>query len=392
MRPPESKPVGEEVEIRLIQVARGNRPPNVFSRCARLLVGFTISDFFHRPHRSQKNPLVNVFTPRHCHPRFGASGHRIGVLRTRSHDRMKAFKSLLAALFLLGFALTGWAAGEAPALPMQAPRLLEGRFQVTNSLLTMFIVAAGLILFAKVATRKNSLVPEGAQNFAEWVIESLIEFLSGIMGEKLARKTFWFYGSVFIFILSANWFGLLPGVGTIGWGHDTEHGFHVTHPVLRGANADLNMTLAMALVFFALWLFWSIRANGIGGFLSHIFLYKGEATGGMRGMLLVIFFAVGFLEVISILIRPVTLTFRLYGNIYAGESLLEQMLHLGGPFFGWLTALPFFGLELMVGVIQALVFMLLTAVFTALMCHHDDEHAEGHGHGQGEGGHPPGAH
>ncbi|MEN9573519.1 MAG: synthase subunit [Verrucomicrobiota bacterium] len=277
---------------------------------------------------------------------------------------------------------------ESHTLPMQAPRLLkggEGTFQVTNSLVAMFVVAAILILFAQVATRAPQLVPQGAQNFAEWVVESLVEFLSGILGEKMARKTFWFFGSIFIFILTANWFGLVPGVGSIGWGHDTAHGFHVTHPLLRGANADLNMTLALALFFFGMWLYWSIQANGVGGFFSHIFVYHGEATGGMRLLLVLIFFLVGFLEVISILIRPVSLTFRLYGNIYAGESLLEMMLHLGGHYFGWLAALPFFGLELMVGMIQALVFTLLTAVFTALMCKHDEEHAaEGHaGHAEG---------
>lgn len=282
-------------------------------------------------------------------------------------------------------------AEESHTLPMQAPRLLKGgetAFQITNSLVAMFIVAGLLILVAQLATRNVQLVPSGLQNFVEWVIESLVEFLSGILGEKMARKTFWFFGTVFLFILSANWFGLIPGVGSIGWGHDTAHGFHVSHPILRGANADLNMTLALALFFFGMWLYWSIQANGVGGFLSHIFVYHGEATGGMRALLVLIFFLVGFLEVISILIRPVSLTFRLYGNIYAGESLLEMMLHLGGQYFGWLAALPFFGLELMVGMIQALVFTLLTAVFTALMCKHDDAHAaeehdahaEGHSH------------
>ena len=278
-------------------------------------------------------------------------------------------------------------AEEGHTLPMQAPRLLKGgeaAFQVTNSLVAMFVVAGLLILVAQVATRNVQLVPSGLQNFVEWVVESLVDFLSGILGEKLARKTFWFYGTAFIFILSANWFGLIPGVGSIGWGHETAHGFHVSQPLLRGANADLNMTLALALFFFGLWLYWSISTNGVGGFLSHIFVYHGEATGGMRMLLVLIFFLVGFLEVISILIRPVSLTFRLYGNIYAGESLLEMMLHLGGHYFGWLAALPFFGLELMVGMIQALVFTLLTAVFTALMCKHDEEHAaEGHG-GQAE--------
>ncbi len=287
------------------------------------------------------------------------------------------------------------------SLPVQAARLLhrdkEGKeadqhFQISNSLVAMFVVAAILIVFAQLATRKTSLVPSGLQNFAEWVIEMLIDFLSGIMGDKLARKTFWFFGTVFIFILTANWFGLVPGVGSIGWGQHQTGSFlgiptfdHVEHPILRGANADFNMTFALACTFFALWLFWSIRANGVGGFFSHIFVYHGDAKGAMRGLLLLIFFLVGFLEVISIMIRPVSLTFRLYGNIYAGESLLEKMLHMGGPIFGWLAALPFFGLELMVGLIQALVFTLLTAVFTALMCQHGDDHPaeEGKSHEAG---------
>jgi F-type H+-transporting ATPase subunit a len=278
------------------------------------------------------------------------------------------------------------AAGEEHSLPPTAARLLgdhsDSIFQISNSLVAMIIVAAGMIIFAQLATRKTQLIPSGLQNFAEWIVESLLDFLGSIMGPQLARKTFWFYATVFLFILGANWFGLFPGVGSIGYGHDTDHGFQVDHPILRGANADFNMTFALACMFFLLWIFWSIRANGIGGFFSHIFVYHGDAAGWIRPLLYLIFFLVGFLEVISIMIRPVSLTFRLYGNIYAGESLLEKMMHMGGPMFGWLAALPFFGLELLVGMIQALVFMLLTAVFTALMCQHGGDEGE-----HGEGGH-----
>jgi len=253
-------------------------------------------------------------------------------------------------------------------------------FAITNSMVAMGIVALGLIVFAQLATRNIQMVPKGLQNFAEWVIESLQDFLGGILGPKLVKQTFWYFATVFLFILSANWFGLLPGVGTVGWGSAGAHGFHVSEPVLRGANADLNMTFSLAVGFFAMWIIWSIRANGLGGFLSHIFVYHGDATGAMRALLFLIFFLVGFLEVISIMIRPISLTFRLFGNVYAGESLLETMLHLGGN-LGFLAALPFYGLELMVGAIQALVFTLLTAVFTALMCKHDDGHSEEHGEG-----------
>jgi F-type H+-transporting ATPase subunit a len=92
-------------------------------------------------------------------------------------------------------------------------------------------------------------IPDGLQNFFEWLIESLCGFLEGIIGPHLVQRTFWFFATVFIFILSANWAGLVPGVGSIGWGHQTTHGFIVEQPLLRGANADVNMTLAMALVF-----------------------------------------------------------------------------------------------------------------------------------------------
>ncbi len=244
----------------------------------------------------------------------------------------------------------------------------------------MAAVALGLIVFAQLATRNVRMVPQGLQNFAEWVVESLSDFLASILGEKLVKQTFWFFATVFLFILTANWFGLLPGVGTVGWGvpDASGHLHHLTRPLLRGANADLNMTLALAVGFFLCWIIWSIRSNGISGVLAHIFVYRGDASGLLKGFLMVMFFMVGFLEVISIMIRPVTLNFRLFGNIFAGETLLETMLHKGG----FLAALPFYGLELMVGAIQALVFMLLTAVFTALMCRHDDEHhAEGHSEG-----------
>jgi F-type H+-transporting ATPase subunit a len=275
------------------------------------------------------------------------------------------------------------AAHAEEGLPLAAPVLLDlGWFKITNSMLVMALVSIGLITFAQLATRNVQMVPQGLQNTAEWIVESLRDFLGGILGPKLARETFWFFASVFLFIMSANWFGLLPGVGSVGFGHPDADGHlhHIARPLLRGADADLNMTFALAVGFFLCWLVWSIKANGVGGFLSHIFVYHGEDKGILKVLLLVMFFLVGFLEVISIMIRPISLTFRLFGNVYAGESLLETMLNLGGQNFGWLVALPFYGLELMVGLIQALVFTLLTAVFTSLMCTHSEEHADEGGH------------
>jgi len=270
-------------------------------------------------------------------------------------------------------------------LPAAAPHIQIGPFSVTNSMIMTWIVAILIIIFAQFATRKIQAVPSGAQNFWEFLVEGLYGFLEGIIGSQLVKKTFWFFATIFIFILFTNWAGLFPGVGTVGWS-EHAHGkmlgldsfSHVSRPLLRGGNADLNMTSAMALIFCVMWLVWSLQSNGVVGFLKHIFGYSGDATGLMRIGLMAVFLAVGVLEVISIAFRPVSLSFRLYGNIFAGENLLESMAIMGGTWFGWLVPLPFYFMELIVGLVQALVFMLLTAIFTNLMCAHADDHAHGH--------------
>jgi F-type H+-transporting ATPase subunit a len=245
-------------------------------------------------------------------------------------------------------------------------------FPITNSMLVSWLVAIGLIVFAQFATRRMKQVPDGAQNFMEWLVEALYKFMVGIIGPHLAERTFWFFATIFMFILASNWFGLIPGVGSLGWGHQTDHGFKIDQPLFRGANADVNMTLAMALVFFAAWIVWALREVGVRGFLRELFAPKGESKGVLRALLIVVFFAAGCLEVVSILFRPISLSFRLYGNIFAGENLLEAMATLV-PGFGWLVAIPFYFLELVMGLVQALVFTLLTAVFTMLMCQHEAE-------------------
>jgi F-type H+-transporting ATPase subunit a len=268
-----------------------------------------------------------------------------------------------------------------PALSLKPIRLFQiGNFAITNSMLVTWIVAVGTIVFAQIATRNIKVIPTGIQNFWEWLVEGLHNFLESIIGRELVRKTFWFFATIFIFILFVNWFGLIPGVGTIGWGHyDPNTGvFHVDRPLLRGGNADLNMTTTMAAVFFVLWVIWALQAQGLGGFLKHLFAPKGETTGVLKVLMVGIFFMVGWLEVISILFRPISLSFRLYGNVYAGESILEAMAHMVPMWVAWLPPIPFYFMEILVGVVQALVFMLLTAVFTMLITQHDNgsEHAQ----------------
>jgi F-type H+-transporting ATPase subunit a len=250
-------------------------------------------------------------------------------------------------------------------------------FPITNSMVFSWITALVLIVFARFATRRMDRVPSGAQNFLEWLIESLYNFLEGLLGKHLVDRTFWFFATVFIFILTANWLSLVPGMGAIGWGHQTAHGFKIDQPLFRGANADVNLTMAMALVFFACWIYWALREVGPKGFVKELFAPKGESSGALKIVLAVVFFVVGCLEVISILFRPVSLSFRLYGNTFAGENMLETMSNLV-PGLGWLLPVPFYFLELLVGVVQALVFMLLTAVFTLLICQHEEAHGTTH--------------
>jgi len=282
---------------------------------------------------------------------------------------------LAAGLTVLG-AGSAFAAGTDEGLTRQAVEITRPLgFPITNSMVVTWIVAAGLIILAGTATREMKHVPDRLQNFLEWLVESLYGFLEGVIGPHLVKKTFWFFATIFIFILASNWFGLIPGVGTIGWGHQTPGGFRIEEPLLRGANADLNLTLAMALVFFACWIIWALQELGPGGFLKELFAPKGETAGLLRVLMIVVFFAVGCLEIVSILFRPVSLSFRLYGNIFAGENMLDAMSKLV-PGFGWLLPIPFYFLELLVGLVQALVFTLLTAVFTLLICQHEEASPE----------------
>ena len=267
---------------------------------------------------------------------------------------------------------TSFSPAEEHGLPEPAVEIARPfGFPITNSMVVTWLVALGLILFATVATRRMERIPSGAQNFWEWLVESLSNFLEGIIGQRLVKRTFWFFASVFIFILFANWAGLIPGIETIGWKVQFADGRTEWRPLLRGANADLNLTLAMALVFFACWIVWALMEVGPVGFMKELFGPKGENKGFLKVLMVAVFFAAGCLEIISILFRPVSLSFRLYGNIFAGESMLETM---GGliPGLGWLLPIPFYFLELLVGLVQATVFMLLTAVFTLLICQHEE--------------------
>lgn len=253
---------------------------------------------------------------------------------------------------------------------------------LSNSVFVSAIVSILIIWFARKATRNMSIVPGPSQNFFEALINALYEMLEGIVGTHMIARVFPLLSTLFIFIIVSNWFGLLPGVGSIGWGHFSAHGFDVCAPILRPATADLNMTLAMSAIFMVFWLYWSLTEVGIKNFLTHIFGVKGGLTGIMALVLVPIFLFVGVIEVISMAFRPVSLSLRLFGNVFAGETLLTSMITLGKQLQlpDWMSyimsvtiPLPFYFLELLVGLLQAAVFMLLCAVYIQLSTSHDEE-------------------
>jgi F-type H+-transporting ATPase subunit a len=210
-------------------------------------------------------------------------------------------------------------------------------------------------------------------------VESLIEGLRGlfepIVGKKAFPAAFPLLITLFIFILFHNWMGLIPGVGTMGWGHG-EHWWnleHINRPLIRPHNSDFNSTIALALVSFGAWAIIVLKYAGPKLILWDLFgnkAEKSETPGWLYPILSLVFLLVGFIEVFSILIRPFTLSVRLFGNIFGGENLL----HGTGFLF------VFYFMELLVGLIQALVFTLLTSVYIGLLCNHGDDHDEAHGH------------
>ncbi|MEN3941355.1 F0F1 ATP synthase subunit A [Prosthecobacter sp. SYSU 5D2] len=262
---------------------------------------------------------------------------------------------------------------------------------VTNSCLVAAIVTGVIIWMANKATSKMTLIPHPWQNFFESIIEAVYNQVEAIVGPKQAPRAFPLLATLFIFILVSNYFGLLPGVGTIGWGHG--YGVlsmtHITEPLLRPATADLNMTLGMALCFMLVWFYLTIRELGVWGFIKHTFGAKGGATGIMGIFIALVFLLVGAIEIVSIMFRPGSLSLRLFGNIYAGETLLHTMMTLGDMFglgavgkfiIATIAPIPFYFMELLVGLLQAAVFTLLCAVYIQLSTTHDEHHGEEHGH------------
>jgi F-type H+-transporting ATPase subunit a len=240
---------------------------------------------------------------------------------------------------------------------------------ITNSMTMSWGVSIILIMAVRLMIgSKPSLVPSRSQAMIENLVEGVRNLIEPIVGKRMVPHVLPLLICFFAYILIQNWSGMIPGVGTIGHVKD-GHFFYYLRPLA----ADLNATLALSFFGMGAWLYFVLRYAGIKALFYDLFGNKAnskEVSPPIYGMLFIIFFAVGLIEVISILFRPISLSLRLYGNIFGGENLLTNITGL----VSWVVPVPFYFLELLVGLVQALVFTLLIAVYIGSICNHGEDH------------------
>jgi len=236
-----------------------------------------------------------------------------------------------------------------------------GTLPITNASLVAFAVSLGLITFAIVSVRNLKETPRGMQNFLELVIESALDFVTTVTHDRERSRTFFpIVATIFLFVLFSNWVEVLPGLGSVGvWG--IHNGHKTLIPFIRSASADLNVTLAIAIVAVMSLQVFGIVTFGFFKYMKRFFNFSNPISG-----------FVGLLELVSEFAKILSFSFRLFGNIFAGEVLLLVV----GSLAAWIVPLPFLFLELFVGLIQAVVFSMLTLVFLT-MAVEDHEGAEG---------------
>ncbi|MEA3340864.1 MAG: FoF1 ATP synthase subunit a [Chloroflexota bacterium] len=266
-----------------------------------------------------------------------------------------------------------------PHISMAAEVLFHiGGFPITNSLVATWISMLLLIVGSLVFTRRMKLVPSGFQNVVETSLEMFYDGVAKVRAGDKANLFFPLAGTFFFFILLSNWMGLMPGFGSIGFMVE-HHGEREMVPLLRAANADLNTTIALALLSVIGAQIYGIKVRGffgyagrfirVGGFVA---FFKGLVGRGPRQgfdtlLNAVIDAFVGSLEILDEMTKLLSYSFRLFGNIFAGEVLLIVISML----LPWLAPLPFLALEIFVGYIQALIFATLTLVFMSHAAHEE---------------------
>ncbi|MEO0795453.1 MAG: F0F1 ATP synthase subunit A [Verrucomicrobiota bacterium] len=311
---------------------------------------------------------------------------------------MTALRKFLLPLSLLLTASPAMAAGDGGVSPYAYTLFKIGGIPVTNAMVTGWMISLLLIFGVRKLVGKPQIVPSKGQAMVESMLKGVYDIMEPIIGKKLIGKVFPLLITLFLFILINNWSGLFPGVGSFG--HFTpdymvpadhveeakeagltvrkfDDTYYVGHfyYYFRPANADLNTTLALAIISFIAWIWYVLRYAGPGVLFFDLFgnkADKNEVPGFIYIPLFGVFGLVGVIEVVSILSRLVSLPFRLFGNVFGGENLLTSMHGM----IAWFVPVPFFFLEILIGLVQALVFTLLTAVYIGLIVNHgDEEHA-----------------
>ena len=302
----------------------------------------------------------------------------------------------LVAIVLVALVLTGFVFGPigASILHIKAPAFLavskpevqlpsEGifhlsKFTVTNTLIASWLTIIVLVAVFYAATRKMKLIPGGLQNFAELIVETILDFVKGVSGEKNAKTLFPVVATIFLYVLTNAWLALLPFFGTVG----ITESDGVFLPFFRAANTDINLTLSIALFSFFFVEYLGLRSLGFLHYFNGFFNlgqlrdgFKNLFTGKIKPAMSGIFFGfinlfIGALEILSHFIRIISFTFRLFGNMTAGEILLLVVTFL----IPFVVSMGVYSLELLVGVLQALIFAGLTLVFGVIaMAPHEEE-------------------
>ena len=338
----------------------------------------------------------------------------------------------LVVLALLGFVFLR---GPTPAISIKAETIQSfGPVDLTNTMLTSWIVVIIMVTTVYLGTRRRDLVPRGFQNMFEAALEAFYNFVVSVAGEKNGRRFFPVVATIFFFVLVSNWFSLFPMFNVIGLVREEEHGYVMEQtevgplplswvalsspsslsgdsideddadaeeqyreakedgkivgeliPLFRGPNTDLNTPLALAIVSAIAVESWALATLGIG--YGRKFFDFGNLFRGLRRLNFGLVFRgaidafVGLLELVSELVRLISFTFRLFGNMFAGEVVILMFTFLTPLVF----TIVFYGLELFVGIIQAFIFAVLTLVFGMMAVAHGEAHAAEGEHEEGSG-------
>ena len=252
---------------------------------------------------------------------------------------------------------------------------------ITNSMVCTWIVAVIILVVVRVSTWKNiKEIPCGMQNLLESLVEGWEGLMGNILDQRVTRWVFPFATTFFIFILVSNFIDVIPGVGSVGFGTPVKdsalpfavHG--VARPFFRPPTTDANLTVAMACIFLVMSLYWAVRYNGVFGLVKHVFGVKTDSNKWVFPLFFLLFVFIGVMDLVSILFaRPVALAMRLYGNIFAGSTIIDMTDHLQSWLWAIVLTVVAYGYDCFECIVQAFVFAILVVAFVGTLCTHSEE-------------------